>query len=408
MPAETTSEYLAQLDLNKIMADGTDYASIASEAPLDAQAVAQELLVKYKHVDRTQVLKEVFSRITSGAQTETDKEKAVLYFVQKLSAHAFDSPFMSLPVFDPLLLFDIHAMDCQKCSRLIADLYAAAGYKSRLVDMYGHMVAEVSYGGTWHYADADLFGGGQVVTMPDGHIPSMVELSQNYKLLDRLQIYLEVNVLFSYGVSGKGPSYWTYPSYPYFSTINYAKSPGYPYYLYKNPTPAASADETTQEAMMFGWDESTGEVRREPAADIKLTDIPETSTPNVPQVTGVAVSGASVTLSFSDTDPEGTISGYTVFVSGTSRGWDYGSFMGATAAKSYWANPGGWTTTMYDKLFAMPPHGAAELETKAGAITVPHLAKGRYFISVMARDTYGDSVGKQLYPLSNELAVDIG
>lgn len=127
----------------------------------------------------------------------------------------------------------------------------------------------------------------------------------------------------------------------------------------------------------------------------------------MPQIAGVGVSGASVTLSFSDTDPEGTISGYTVFVSKTSRGWDYGSFMGVAAAKSYWANSGGWASNMYDHPFALPPHGVAELETKAGTITVPHLAPGRYFISVMARDTCGDSVGKELYPLSSEIAVDI-
>ena len=389
------------------MADGVDYASIASEAQVDAQAVVQQLLAKYENIDRTQVLKEVFKRLTAGAKTETDKEKAVLYFVQKLSVHDFDSPFMSLPIFDPLLLFDVHAMDCNKCSRLIADLYSAAGYESRLVDMYGHMVAEVNYEGGWHYADADLFGGGQVVTMPDGHIPSMAELSQNYQLLDRLQPYLEMNILFSYGASGKGPSYWTYPSYSYFSAIYFAKNAGYPHYLYKNPTPAASSNRTLEQVMMFGWDESTAEVRREPASDIKLSDIPETATPNVPQITGVSVSSSSVVLSFSDTDPEGTIGGYTVFVSKTSRGWDYGSFTGAAAAKQYWANPGGWTSSMYDNLFTVPPHAMAELETKADTITVPQLAPGRYFISVMARDAYGDSVDKGLYPLSNEIAVSI-
>ncbi len=75
--------------------------SIAGEAPVDAQAVVGQLLAKYKNVDRTQVLKEVFNRLTAGAKTETDEEQAVLYFVQKLSVHDFDSPFMSLPIFDP-------------------------------------------------------------------------------------------------------------------------------------------------------------------------------------------------------------------------------------------------------------------------------------------------------------------
>ena len=404
----TTAEYLAQLDLAKIMDDGADYASIASRTPVDPQAVVQQLLAKYKNVDRTEVLKAIFRRLTSGAKTETDKEKAVVYFVQKLSVHDFASPFMRLPIFDPLILLDIHAMDCQKCSRLIADLYAAAGYQSRVVDMYGHMVAEVTYDGGWHYADADFFGGGQVVTMPDGHIPSMAELSHNYRLLDNLQPYLEMNVVFSYGSSGKGPSVWTYPSYSYFSAQNYSKNPGYPYYLYKQAAPATSTEQSAEQEMMYGWDERAGEVRRESASDITLSNIPEISTPNVPRIMGVSVDGSSATLSFSADDPEGTLGTYVVFVSRSSRGWDYGSFAGAEPAKHFWANPGGWTSSMYDSLFALPPHDVAELSTKTGTITLPHLAPGRYFVSVMATDSYGETVGKLLYPLSNEVAIAIG
>ncbi len=230
----TTADYLTRLDLDKLMNDGSDFAVLARPEQGDPQATVEQLLDKYKSVDRTQVLKEVFARLTADAKSGTDKEKAVLYFVQRLSVHNFDSPLMGLPIFDPLLLFDVHAMDCNKCSRLIADLYSAAGYDSRLVDMYGHVVAEVRYEEGWHYADADFFGGGQIVTMPDGHIPSMAELSASYKLLDKLQPYLEMNVLFSCGARGKGPTRWTYPSYSYFSARYFAQNPGYPYYIYKN------------------------------------------------------------------------------------------------------------------------------------------------------------------------------
>ena len=37
----------------------------------------------------------------------------MLGFVQHLSVHDFASPFMALPVFDPLILFQVFAMDCQ-------------------------------------------------------------------------------------------------------------------------------------------------------------------------------------------------------------------------------------------------------------------------------------------------------
>lgn len=149
----------------------------------NANTVLQGLIGKYKDVDRQKVLEEVFRRLTANAKNETKKQKAVLYFVQKLSIHDFNSSFMGIPFFDPLHLFEVGAMDCQKTSRLVAGIYSAAGYESRFVDMYGHMVAEVKYDGGWHYADADMFGGGQIVTMPDGSIPSMAELTIHFQLL---------------------------------------------------------------------------------------------------------------------------------------------------------------------------------------------------------------------------------
>lgn len=44
---------------------------------------------------------------------------------------------MGLAIFEPLIPFQIHAMDCQMASRMVADPYAAAGYQIRIVDFYG-------------------------------------------------------------------------------------------------------------------------------------------------------------------------------------------------------------------------------------------------------------------------------
>ena len=95
------------------------------------------------------------------------------------------------------------------------------------------------------------------------------------------------------------------------------------------------------------------------------------------------ISGTSIALSFSGTDPEGIFSGYGVFVSKMSRGWDYRSLTGAAVANGYWASARGWTSSRYGELFAIPPARVAELHTKAGMVTVAHLAPVRYFISVM-------------------------
>ncbi len=81
--------------------------------------------------------------------------------------------------------------------------------------------------------------------------------------------------------------------------------------------------------------------------------------------------------------------------------------MGSPDAKKYWAGTTGWQSGMYDRLFRLPPHEVGELQCKTDAIIVSGLAKGSYYLSVMAVDQYGESVGKQLYPLSNEVKVEI-
>lgn len=296
-------------------------------------------------------------------------------------------------------------MDCQKDSRMIADLYSAAGYQSRVVDFYGHAVAEVSYEGGWHYADADMFGGGQVVTMPDGHIPSLAELSHHPELLDRLPVYLENDVLVSYpgssGKNGAAAMVWTYPSYAYFSAGYFASHAAYPAYLERRAFPVSASDPD----LMFGWGEPAGLVRT-PAPDIALSAIPDRPSPGPPSVQAVSTAPGEIRLTVV---PTGTapVASYRVLVGTTSRGWDYGSFSGSDAARASWANPGGWTPAMYQRLFALPPSDAASVEAVGPSIRVRGLRAGTYFVSVMATDPYGRQVGRELYPASNELLVTV-
>ena len=402
-PADPTAAYLAQLDLASLLDRAAAYGSPLTPGG-DPDAYVADLQVRFRGVDRVAVLREVFARLTAGAATETDKERAVLAFVQHLSVHDFASPFMGIPTFDPLVLFEVHAMDCQKDSRMIADLYAAAGYGSRVVDFYGHAVAEVSYEGGWHYAAADMFGGGQVVTMADGHIPSVAELSRQPAMLDRIPVYLENDILVSYpGSTGKNGAamIWTYPSYSYFSAEYFGQNPGYPAYLARKAFPASAPDPDP----MFGWSDPAGLVRT-PASDIRLTSIPSRPSPEAPAIQSVSTGPGEIRLTVS---PSGTapVAGYRVLVGTTSRGWDYGAFIGSAAAKASWANPAGWTSAMYERLFALPPSDAASVQGAGRTITVPSLRAGTYFVSVMATDPYGQQVGRQLYPASNELRVTV-
>ena len=400
-PGAATSSYVATLDLDQLVAHSASY-----EAPRfssDPTTYIDRLREELRGVDRVAVLRAVFERLTAGLQSETEKEHAVLGFVQELSVHDFSSPFMSIPIFDPLILFQIGAMDCQRASRLIVDLYASAGYQGRIVDFYGHAVAEISYDGGWHYADADMFGGGEIVTFADGHIPSVAELSRQHLLLDRLPVYLENVVQATYGSTGKNgaAATWTYPSYAYFSAQNFARNPGYPVYLTRKAFPATATDPSLD----FGWTDPS-QLERAPASDILLSDISSRVSPNPPSIEAVSATAGTIHISVA-TDPAATVSGYRVFVSSTSRGWDYGEFLGSTAAKSDWANPGGWTAGMYNRLFQIPPSDVARVDSNARDLLVSGLRPGTYYVSVMARDSYGDSVGRELYASSNELRVTV-
>ncbi len=396
-----TTSYLAVLNLDQLLAHSAAYEGQRFSG--DPTAYVDQLRETLRGVDRVVVLRAVFKRLTAGLQSETEKEHAVLGFVQELSVHDFSSPFMSIPIFDPLILFQIGAMDCQRASRLIVDLYASAGYQGRIVDFYGHAVAEISYDGGWHYADADMFGGGDIVSFADGHIPSVAELSRQYQLLDRLPVYLENVVQATYGSTGKNgaAATWTYPSSAYFSAPYFAGNPGYPVYLTRKAFPATAADPSLD----FGWTDPS-QLERAPASDIVLSDISSRVSPNAPSIDAVTTTAGTIHISVAP-DPAATVSGYRVFVSSTSRGWDYGEFLGSSAAKSDWANPSGWTAAMYGRLFQIPPSDVAKVDSNVPDITVSGLRPGNYFVSVMPRDSYGDTVGRELFPSSNELKVTV-
>ena len=89
-------------------------------------------------------------------------------------------------VSDPLVLLQLGEMRCGHVARVAVDLFSAAGYQARLVQLGAHVIAEVYYGQNWHYFDADMFKGGQCVFNPDGSIPSVDQLSQSPYLIDSL------------------------------------------------------------------------------------------------------------------------------------------------------------------------------------------------------------------------------
>ena len=166
-------------------------------------------------VNRLQALQAIFAKITVGAKTDEAKQLAVLLFLQEAHVH---NPLI-MPVYsngtmvtDPLVLLQLGEMRCGQVARVAVDLFSSVGYQARLDQLGGHAIAEIYYGGNWHYFDADLFGGGECVFNPDGSIPSVAQLSENPYLIDSLPSYWAPNCYNSAPTAAQ-----SCPSYNYFS-----------------------------------------------------------------------------------------------------------------------------------------------------------------------------------------------
>ena len=149
-------------------------------------------------VNRLQALQAIFAKITAGATTDEAKQLAVLLFLQEVSVHnGLLEPVYpnGMLVTDPLVLLQLGEMDCGQVDRIAADLFSSVGYQTRLDQLGGHVIGEISYGGNWHYFDADLFGGGQCVFLPNGSIPSVNQLDQQPYLIDSLAGLLGAELL---------------------------------------------------------------------------------------------------------------------------------------------------------------------------------------------------------------------
>lgn len=64
---------------------------------------------------------------------------------------------------------------------------------------------------------------------------------------------------------------------------------------------------------------------------------------------------------------------------------------------------------MYEQLFNLPPSniGLIRLAADQEQVDIPVEPGISYFITVMPFDSYGQSVGRTLYPASNEIKVTV-
>jgi hypothetical protein len=346
-------------------------------------------------VDHQKALLAIFTRVTRGAASNTEKHLQLLQFIQQSTIHASSVAAYSENewVYDPLVLLELGNMLCTQADMIAMDLFGAAGYPSRLVQLGQHQIAEIFYDGSWHYFDPDLFGNGQTVRNSAGEIPSVAEMSRlQPQALDALAAYQELSVM---DCSEENVSGFYYPSYFYFSSQAYPANAPQGYFV-------GSAEQ-------YGYYDMR-KVESIPSLDIiQLQEFSAQHVPEKPHITGIQVSGNTLSIQFSSQDEDGDLAGFQVFISNHTRGWDYNQFYGPVSARGYWANPAGWEAAMYPRLFELP---GAEVKL----LTLPPdenealltLEPGKtYFISISAFDRYGVGVGRRLFAASNELKVTI-
>ncbi len=117
--------------------------------------------------------------------------------------------------------------------------------------------------------------------------------------------------------------------------------------------------------------------------------------------------------------PYSDVVGYRVFVSRTSRGWNYNAFKGADSVTPnvlpYKASSAAWTPAMYDRRYSPPPSDVMTLFVPATAktllgnesVNLQLPEDGTYYVSIVAVDAYGMSIGKTNYSLSEEIRVTV-
>jgi len=357
-------------------------------------------------IDRRTALKYIFDTVTRNAHTDKEKHIAVLRFLQKASYHNIFPPIdpSGSSVNDPLVVLELGEMWCADVARVAVDLFSSAGYKGRIVQLSEHQVAEIFYDNDWHYFDADVFSGGDILFMPDGTIPSVDELSRydNKIKLDSMPTYYEANIINSCFMGGGGSGKYG-ASYAYFSSLSYREdniAPGY--YIKKN---ALSRNQEEMDKIYFGWHI----INTVPDPDRVLAPMPLRYAPSIVKMDAIVLNPETrqVHLSFHASDMDNDIIGYRIFISKKQRGWDYAMFYGAKEIKKYWSNPYGWKPEMYDAYHRLPPVDVKFLTTSSRELDISIPEGDTYYVTIMAYDAYGEKVGRKLYPASNEIKLSI-
>jgi hypothetical protein len=401
-----TTRYIKNLDIKKFEQNGSDftnhkYSPLRLGKPLeqidrvydyDFEQLAQ-IEKKLEGINRRKALRHIFKVVTKGAKTNTEKHHRILEFLQKSGIHSPVQPIYpnKMLVCDPLVLLELAEMRCGHIARVAVDLFSANGFNARLVQLGGHVIAEVYYDNAWHYLDADVFGGGETIVNNKGIIPSIAELSREPYRIDSLAHYFELNYT---GMSQTASS--PYPSWFYFGRNAYSK--GTVVYYEKTAT------EEQELNNIYGWNYYKVVDDNERT----LYDMELFYQPGAVTFKNIHIDDCNLNLEwYASEDNDSDLLGYKVYISRTSRNWHYSKFNGSEELAVFWSNSNGWRPEDYDNLFKEPHSEIAFIKTEQTSVDAHFESPGIYYITVMPYDAHGESVGKILYQMSEELKIPI-
>jgi hypothetical protein len=407
--AETKS-FIQKIDISKYEKNGSDFGN-PKYSPLRLGKPLNKIDIKYDYdfarlaetenslqgVNRRKALNYIFKAITNGAKNNTERHLLVLKFLQRSSFHNLIQPMYpdKIAVYDPLVLLELSEMRCGQVSRVAIDLFASEGIKGRLVQAKNHVLAELFYDDSWHFFDADLLGGDQIIFNAQGKIPSFVELSQDPYAVDAIP-YSKESIVSPYR---KG-----YPSYPYASSFYFNYDSSLSLYYEKTAT------EQEEQNAIYGWNF----YKKTKDKDRKIGHIKDFYMPSAVIFKDIQVlrddSGKAILnltwVPSKDLDQD--ILGYKVYVSKHTRGWNYIPENTPENLKIFYNNDHlNWLPEMLALLYKEPPHEIAFIKRQEENISIALEQSGTYYVTVMPYDAHGESVGRVIYEPSPEIKIQV-
>lgn len=173
--------------------------------------------------------------------------------------------------------------------------------------------------------------------------------------------------------------------------------------MYKTATPAQE-----RSSRYYGW-ESLAE---EPAPR-QLYAMPPSSVPGAPQWESIQLrplpdGEVHVALRWKpSSDDDGDLLGYRVMASRHSRGWGYNGKTLPDHLMGFKSHAAGWRPEMYEARFTLPKSEIFLVQIPGTAAEITLTRAGDHYITVMPYDAHGERAGQELYPMSEEIRVDV-